>query len=96
MSKSSLKNTGAVENFNKPIDISLPVRKNPFSLRKDWIFENLQEDAFLETIYEEAKIILFNAATAYETRTGKQKVSLFKNRRFDYEYLRIEIDNALI
>lgn len=84
-----------IKSYNSNIDISLPPRKNPFSLRKKWIFNNLQDDDFLDSIYNEAKRILFNAATSYEERTGKQKISLFKNRRFDYEYLRVEIDTVL-
>lgn len=84
-----------IKDYNIAIDISLPVRKNPFSLRKKWMFDNLQDDDFLDSIYDEAKGILFNAAISYEERTGKQKVSLFKNRRFDFEYLRVEIGTVL-
>jgi hypothetical protein len=97
MSKAIFKSDDNEENKNYigKIDISLPIRKNEFSKRKDWILKKIFDDVFLENIYNEAKQILFSAAKSYEERTGKQQVSLFKYRKFDYEYLRIETEGVL-
>jgi ribosomal protein S7 len=73
----------------------LPSRKNDFTKRKEWILKKVADEIYLEGVYDDAKNILLNAAVAYEEQTGKQQVALFKNRKFDYEYLRIEIDKVL-
>lgn len=97
MSRAEFKkgNNFTKENYSKKIDISLSIRKNEFSKRKSCILEMLMDDAFLEEVYEDAKEIFFRAASCYEERTGKQKISLFKNRKFDYGYLRVEVDETL-
>lgn len=76
--------------------IDAPARKNPFSKRKEQLFKQLDDDKFLDTIYEEAKEIFFEAAELYQTATKKEKISLFKYRSFDRDYLRPTIDNHLI
>lgn len=73
------------------IDLNVPARKNEFTKRKEWLFKHLEDDTFLNTIYDESKIIFFRAADEYAIKTNKEKVSLFKNRGFDKEYLIPEI-----
>ncbi|GAB3819879.1 hypothetical protein GCM10028895_18920 [Pontibacter rugosus] len=49
--------------------------------------EKLDDDNYLGDIYVEAKEIFMTAAENYLSVTGKEKVSLFKNRSFDKDYL---------
>ena len=79
----------------KNIVIETPARKNEFTKRKKWLFEVLENDESIDKYYQTAKTIFFEAAEEYSKATGKSKSSLFKNRSFDKEYLRIKIDNHL-
>lgn len=81
--------------YTKPILISTPARKNEFSKRKEWLLEKKDDDTLIEHYYIISKNILRKAAQKYATETGKTINSLFKNRAFDKEYLRPEIDNYL-
>ena len=53
--------------------------------------EKLEDDDFLSDTYNEAKEIFFAAAEKYAIATNKEKISLFKNRSFDKDYLVPEI-----
>jgi hypothetical protein len=75
------------------IDISVPVRKNVFSLRKDSIFRIINDDMEFEHYYDKAKNILFKAVERYENKTSKNYVKLFKVRTFDKDYLMPAIEN---
>ena len=77
------------------ISINVPTRKNEFSKRKKWLLNKLEDDNFLSGLYEESKEILFSAAEQYAKNTSKEKVTLFKNRSFDKDYLIQEIENQL-
>lgn len=81
--------------ITKNIVISIPQRKNEFNKRKASAFLTLDDDANLQNIYERSKTILLNAVAKHATNTGKVKVSAFKNRSFDNDYLRPEIDIEL-
>lgn len=86
--------SGTVESNSEQtskIDINVPARKNEFTKRKKWLFEKLDDDEFLNNIYNEAKEIFFEAAQKYSATTDKEKISLFKNRSFDKDYLVPEI-----
>jgi hypothetical protein len=76
----------------KNIVIETPARKNEFTKRKKWLFENIEKDNFLEPYYEKAKAIFFNSADEYVKTTNKSKNSLFKLRGFDKDYIRPEIE----
>jgi len=76
----------------KPINIETPSRKNEFTKRKKWLFENIEKDNFIEAYYDYAKIIFFNSADEYAKTTNKSKNSLFKLRGFDKDYIRPEIE----
>ena len=78
--------------LTKPIIIETPARKNEFTKRKKWLLESVANDSTLEECYVVAKGIFFTAADEYAKATGKSKTSLFKNRSFDREYLRPQID----
>ena len=77
------------------IDIDVPTRKNEFTKRKKWLFEKIGIDSFLNDIYNEAKDIFMEAAEKYSSVTNKEKVSLFKNRSFDRDYLIPEIKTKI-
>lgn len=77
------------------IDIDVPARKNEFTVRKKWLFEKIEVESFLNDIYIEAKEIFMEAAEKYSTTTNKEKVSLFKNRSFDKDYLIPEIQTKI-
>lgn len=76
-------------------DINIPARKNEFSKRKRWLLEKIDDDDFLSGLYNESKEILFSAADKYSKSTGKDKVTLFKNRSFDKDYLIEEVENKI-
>ncbi len=78
------------------ISIDTPARKNEFSKRKKWLFEKLKDDNYMEISYNLSKEILFEAASNYEKITGKEKVSLFKNRGFDKDYLIPELNKKML
>ncbi|MBE8726121.1 AIPR family protein [Flavobacterium hungaricum] len=82
--------------LTKNIVIETPARKNEFTKRKKWLFENIEKENFLEFYYETAKIIFFNSADEYVKNTNKSKNSLFKFRGFDKDYVRPEIDKYII
>jgi len=84
------------EPLSKNIVISTPARKNEFVKRKDSALKLIKDDSFLKDRYEDAKKILLNAAEAYSTSSGKSKSSLFKNRKFDSDFLRPEIDTFML
>jgi hypothetical protein len=77
------------------ITIEIPARKNYFSLRKSSAFSILDDDNLMLSYYDTAKDIIEIAAEEYHQKTGKTKVSLFKNRNFDRDYLRPAIDNYI-
>lgn len=80
--------------FNN-IVIETPQRKNEFTKRKKWLFENLEKDNFLEPYYEVAKDIFFKSADEYVKSTSKSKNSLFKQRSFDKDYIKPQIKKYL-
>lgn len=77
------------------IIISSPARKNDFCKRKNEAFNILENDISLQIIYERSKSIIEVAASKYATNSGKNKMSLFKNRKFDKDYLIPEIDRQI-
>ena len=83
------------ENAIKKIDINIPARKNEFTKRKKWLLERLEDDNFLSDLYDESKQIFFQATNNYASNTSKEKVTLFKNRSFDKDYLIPEIENNI-
>lgn len=87
--------TPTFENLTKNIVISIPPRKNEFCKRKVDAFRILNDDTVLQDIYDRAKIILEGAANKYALSTGRSKLSLFKSRNFDKDYLRPEIELEL-
>lgn len=97
MSRSVYKDGSESKNseYTSRIDINVPARKNEFTKRKKWLFQKLENDTFLNKIYIEAKDIFFEAANKYSNITSKEKVSLFKNRGFDKDYLIQEIKNKI-
>jgi len=76
----------------KTLLLNTPDRKNEFTKRKKWLFENLEREDFLEKYYEIAKEIFFKSADEYVNATNKTKNSLFKNRGFDKDYIIPQID----
>lgn len=74
------------------LQIDLPARKNEFTKRKKWIFEKLEDQEILDNYYAIAKNVLWAAAESYANDTKKTKVSLYKNRGFDREYLKPIMD----
>lgn len=79
----------------KNIVISTPARKNEFVKRKTSALKLLSDDNYLKDQYEIAKDIFFRAAEKFSTKSAKSKISLFKNRNFDRDYLRGEIDTYI-
>lgn len=82
--------------LTKNIVIETPARKNEFTKRKKWLFEKLKDDFFLDSYYLYAKDIFFKAADDYAKATNKSRNSLFKNRGFDKDFLRPQIDSFLL
>jgi hypothetical protein len=80
----------------KNINIEAPARKNEFTKRKKWLFENIEKENLLESYYETAKLIFFLSADEYARTTNKSKNSLFKLRSFDKDYIRPQIEKHLI
>lgn len=74
-------------NYNR-ISIEAPFRRNQFTKRKKWIFEQLENDDLFAEYYELAKKILWEASNNYIADTKKTRSSLFKNRGFDREYIK--------
>ena len=81
--------------LTKNIVISMPERKNEFNKRKVNAFLTLNDDAKLQSIYDRSKAILQIAVDKHAANTDKSKVSAFKNRSFDKDYLRPEIEIEL-
>ncbi len=77
------------------IDINVPARKNEFTIRKKWLLEKVENEDFLNKIYNESKEIFMEAAEKYSSATNKEKVSLFKNRNFDKDYMIPEIQSKI-
>ena len=69
------------------IDISVPQRKNEFSVRKDSAFSITANDSEFEKHYNSAKAILFKVIEDYENVTNRNYTTLFKVRSFDKDYL---------
>ena len=80
----------------KNILIETPARKNEFTKRKKWLFDNLETENFLEPYYEIAKEIFFKSADEYVKTTNKFKNSLFKLRGFDKDYIKPQIEKYLV
>lgn len=74
------------------LTIDMPARKNEFVKRKNWLFQKLNDENLLEEYYSTSKQIFYQSAEEYSRNTGKAKVSLFKYRAFDKDYLRPVID----
>ena len=85
-------NTQTTSSLTKNIIISTPERKNEFSKRKIDAFRIINDDSKMQSIYDRSKSILEKAASKYSTNSGKSKSSIFKNRKFDKDYLQPEID----
>lgn len=83
------------EKLTRNIIISTPERKNEFSKRKIDAFRIINNDTKLQAIYERSKNIFEQAASKFSINSGKSKTSLFKNRKFDKDYLQPEIDKEL-
>ena len=49
----------------------------------------------MENVYKKASDILLNCANSYGSNTGKVKNTLFKNRTFDKDYIKPEIEKVL-
>jgi len=75
----------------KNILISSPARKNEFTKRKKWLLEKLDDEEYLSNIYEKAKELFFLAAAEYSRNQQREKLSLFKQRSFDKDFLIPEI-----
>lgn len=75
--------------------ISAPARKNEFTKRKSSALEILKDEKSLKKAYEEAKKIFFEAARLHSEKTGRPTNSVFKNRKFDKDYLIPEIKRHL-
>lgn len=73
------------------IDISIPTRKNPFSIRRESAFAIITTE--FDNYYNTAKQILFDAIKNYEDKTNRNYVTLFKVRTFDKDYLKPAIEN---
>lgn len=69
------------------IDVSIPAKKNKFSLIKKSAFSILEDDAEMKNLYEKSKDILIKSIMVFEKSTGKEGVSAFKVRSFDKDYL---------
>lgn len=69
------------------ISIKVPARKNEFAKRKGWLLKAINDENILEREYHEAKKIFNLAATSYSDTLKKNKLSLFKNRHFDEQFL---------
>lgn len=89
MSKATFKEKSDIKNqiIVNPFSIKVPLRKNEFTKRKEWLFNKIEDDDSLSKFYEESKNILFEAAENYSSRTHKSKNSLFKYRSFDKDFL---------
>lgn len=83
------------ENITGNIVISMPARKNEFVKRKGAAMALIDDEQYVKSVYESAKEILYKAADKSAEITGKSKMSLFKNRTFDKDYLRPEIEKFL-
>ncbi len=79
----------------KNIIIETPARKNEFTKRKKWLFDNIEKDLFLEQYYDVAKEIFFKSANEYVKTTNKSKNSLFKSRGFDKDYIIPQLEKYL-
>lgn len=77
-----------VADFTGNLIIKQPAKKNDFTIRKESLFKNLQDDDYLTDIYNKSKKIFYKAADSYEKTSGKTKISLFKNRTFDKEFIK--------
>lgn len=85
-------NDQTTSSLTKNIVISTPERKNEFSKRKVDAFLIINDDSKMQSIYERSKSILEKAASKYSINSGKSKSSIFKNRKFDKDYLQPEIE----
>lgn len=81
--------------LTKNIIIEYPAKKNEFVKRKEWLLNKITDDVLLESYYEKAKKVLFDAADTFVKSTNKSKNSLFKLRSFDKDYLRPQLDKYL-
>lgn len=83
------------EKFIATIDISIPQRKNDFSIRKDSAFVIIDNDIEFIRHYNNAKSILFQAIENYEHSTNRSYTKVFKARTFEKDYLIPAIKNFL-
>jgi len=97
LSDSEFKRNGQTlkEQLTGKITIEIPARKNYFSIRKKSALGLVLDESKMSDYYETSKEIIEKAAEEYHQKTGKTKVSLFKNRNFDRDYLRPEIEKYL-
>lgn len=81
-----------IEKWTAPFSIKTPPRKNEFVKRKKWLLEKIKDENYLDAKFEIAKKIFKQSVSKYSTETGKTKISVFKNRHFDKDYLRPAIN----
>ncbi|KPV93686.1 AIPR protein [Pseudoalteromonas sp. P1-9] len=87
---------GTTELMTQKFSISEPQRKNKFYKCKTIAFQLINDEEYIKKQYDIAKSILFEAATVYQERNpSKLKISLFKNRNFDKEFLIPTIEKRL-
>ena len=81
-------NDGSFEIMTGKMKIDEPQRKNKFSKCKKKAFQLINDDDYLKKKYDESKQILEKAVHKFaEDNPSKLKVSVFKNRSFDKDYL---------
>ncbi len=87
MSESKITKDGVTEPVLGKIDINTPQRKNPFSLRKQDIAKKIENADYLKNCYERSKVVVLTAIDKFALATNKEKISAFKHRAFDQDYL---------
>jgi hypothetical protein len=97
LSESSFNSNGINEKtpLTGRIAISNSAKKNEFTKRKNSAFLILADEDQLQIYYDRAKVILFDSSEQHAKNTGKAKMSIFKNRNFDIDYLIPEINAEL-
>jgi hypothetical protein len=75
------------------ININTPSRKNYFVSKKIEAIAIINNDTEFEKIYIAGKKIFLKAADKYSQKNNKAKVTLFKNRSFDKDFIIPELFN---
>lgn len=97
LSKSSFVENG-VETFEPltaSIDLSNSSKSSPFQKRKKSAFAHLEDDSKMKDFYELSKKSLLISLENYSKDTKKEKISAFKYRKLDKDYLIPELLNHL-